>query len=137
MPLSRQYDHNSMTEDEESQSDSDASSVVSEVFSDDECDDDSSSDSELESEDSEVESDFEEEDNQDPGQLSQEDYLAIAKQYCQHVTINLVQQWYLISDSEETVRFLYAYFSWQCDICHGKNGRHNPGIKVKSSLETF
>lgn len=70
-----------MTEDEESQSNSDASSVVSEVFPDGECDDDSTSDSELESEDLEVDSAFEEEDTQDPGQLSREDCLAIVKQF--------------------------------------------------------
>lgn len=42
-----------------------------------------------------------------------------------------------MSDSEETVQFLYAYFLWRCDIRRGKDGRCTAGIKAKSSLETF
>jgi hypothetical protein len=42
-----------------------------------------------------------------------------------------------MSNSDETVRFLYAYFGWRCDIRRGKNGRRTPGIQYKSSLETF
>ena len=42
-----------------------------------------------------------------------------------------------LSDSEETVRFLKAFFSWRCDRRRGKKGRKSPGIKYKSSLETF
>ncbi|GIC93052.1 uncharacterized protein Aud_009531 [Aspergillus udagawae] len=42
-----------------------------------------------------------------------------------------------ISDSEETVGFLYGFFAWRCDIRRGKKGRHCPVIKYKSSLESF
>ncbi|KAL2370875.1 hypothetical protein RJZ57_004682 [Blastomyces gilchristii] len=57
--------------------------------------------------------------------------------YCRHIKANAERQWVRISDSEETVRFLYAFFSWRCDIRHGKNNQYCPGIKCKSSLETF
>ncbi|OQD78924.1 hypothetical protein PENANT_c071G10263 [Penicillium antarcticum] len=42
-----------------------------------------------------------------------------------------------LSDTEETVRFLKALFSWRCDQRRGKNGRRTAGMKHKSSLETF
>lgn len=42
-----------------------------------------------------------------------------------------------LSDTEETVRFLKALFSWRCDQRRGKNGRRTAGIKYKTSLETF
>ncbi|EDN03055.1 predicted protein [Histoplasma mississippiense (nom. inval.)] len=57
--------------------------------------------------------------------------------YCRHIKVNAERQWDRISNSEETVRFLYAFFSWRCDIRRGKNNRYCPGIKRKSSLETF
>jgi hypothetical protein len=57
--------------------------------------------------------------------------------YCRHIGVDPVLHWKSISDSEETVRFLYGFFAWRCDIRRGKNGRHCPGIKTKSSLETF
>jgi hypothetical protein len=47
------------------------------------------------------------------------------------------QQWHWISDSDDTVRFLYGFFGWRCDIRRGKNGRRCPGIRYKSSLESF
>ncbi|KMP10241.1 hypothetical protein CIRG_09922 [Coccidioides immitis RMSCC 2394] len=59
------------------------------------------------------------------------------ERYCRHIKTNAELQWDQISDSEETVCFLYAFFSWQCDIHHGKNNQYCPGIKCKSSLETF
>ncbi|EDN05279.1 conserved hypothetical protein [Histoplasma mississippiense (nom. inval.)] len=101
----------------------------------------------------------------DDGQLPAEHYLALAEsldiaqlrqkryspntqekldetrdyweRYCRHIKANAERQWVRISDSEETVRFLYAFFSWRCDIRRGKNNRYCPGIKCKSSLETF
>ncbi|KMU91767.1 hypothetical protein CIHG_09640 [Coccidioides immitis H538.4] len=57
--------------------------------------------------------------------------------YCQHIKANVERQWDQISDSEETVHFLYVFFSWWCDICCGKNNQYCPGIKCKSLLETF
>jgi hypothetical protein len=40
-------------------------------------------------------------------------------------------------EPDETARFLYGFFKWRCDRRRGKNGRKCPGIKSKSSLETF
>ncbi|PGH03429.1 hypothetical protein AJ80_08677 [Polytolypa hystricis UAMH7299] len=102
--------------------------------------------------------DSEDEDNNE-GQLPAEHYLALAQslditqlrqkryspntqekldetrdyweRYCRHIKVDAAQQWHQMSD------FLYAFFSWRCDIRRGKNGRHCPGIKRKSSLETF
>ncbi|KAE8374982.1 hypothetical protein BDV26DRAFT_268992 [Aspergillus bertholletiae] len=48
-----------------------------------------------------------------------------------------VERFHWLSDSEETIRFLKALFSWRCDRRRGKGGRRTPGIKYKSSLETF
>ncbi|EAS30331.2 uncharacterized protein CIMG_05810 [Coccidioides immitis RS] len=88
-------------------------------------------------------------DNEDDNnsQLPAEHYLALAesldiaqlrqKRYCQHIKANVERQWDQISDSEETVHFLYVFFSWWCDICCGKNNQYCPGIKCKSLLETF
>ncbi|ODH16246.1 hypothetical protein ACO22_06374 [Paracoccidioides brasiliensis] len=57
--------------------------------------------------------------------------------YCRHIKANAAKKWSEISDSDQTVRFLYSFLSWRCDIRHGKDNRHCPGIKRKSSLETF
>jgi hypothetical protein len=51
--------------------------------------------------------------------------------------MNPQEQWRKMSDSDATVRFLYGFFSWRCDIRRGENGRHCPGIQYKSSLESF
>ncbi|EDN04835.1 conserved hypothetical protein [Histoplasma mississippiense (nom. inval.)] len=59
------------------------------------------------------------------------------KRHCRYIGVDPVKHWRWISDSDETVCFLYAFFSWRCDIRRGKNGRHCPGIQYKSSLETF
>jgi hypothetical protein len=48
-----------------------------------------------------------------------------------------VEDFHSISDTENTVRMLKAFFSWRCDQQRGKHGRRAPGIKMKSSLETF
>ncbi|KAJ5471584.1 hypothetical protein N7530_008941 [Penicillium desertorum] len=42
-----------------------------------------------------------------------------------------------LSDSEETVRFLKALFSWRCDQRRGKDGRRTAGVKTKSTLDAF
>lgn len=60
-----------------------------------------------------------------------------AGRYCEHMDIDPQKHWQWISDSDETVRFLYGFFGWRCDIRRGKNGRHCPGIRYKSSLESF
>ncbi|KAI1934754.1 hypothetical protein LOZ66_005609 [Ophidiomyces ophidiicola] len=59
------------------------------------------------------------------------------RSYCRLVKVKPQQHWRWISDSEETIRFLYGFFNWRCDIRRGKNGRYCPGIKTKSSLQTF
>ncbi|KAF9884370.1 hypothetical protein FE257_001826 [Aspergillus nanangensis] len=146
----------------DNEDESDASSDVSEIFSESESESDSSSDPEIDSDlsDGEDESD-DDEAFDDEGQLPPEHYLAQAKGlnvsqlrqnrysdgtlerldetriYCRHIGVNPVQHWRWISDSDETVGFLYAFFSWRCDIRRGKNGRHCPGIGYKSSLESF
>ncbi|EEA23687.1 hypothetical protein TMatcc_006768 [Talaromyces marneffei ATCC 18224] len=128
------------------ESDSEASSVLSQIFSDNGSDDESASDLESDNEESDDESDSDDDDLHDEGQLSAEDPNTQDKldgtreywdRYCRHIHVDPVQQWKLISDSEDTVRFLCAFFSWRCDIRRGKNGRHCPGIKYKSSLQSF
>ncbi|KAI3017333.1 hypothetical protein CBS147347_10329 [Aspergillus niger] len=147
------------------ESDDDASSDVSEIFSDIESDSDTNTDPDLESGDSESDDEDPDEDSKDEGQLPPESYLAQAAslnvsglrqkryadttqdklddiriywdRYCRHIRVDPVLQWKSISDSDETVRFLYGFFCWRCDIRRGKNGRHCPGIGYKSSLETF
>lgn len=42
-----------------------------------------------------------------------------------------------LSDTENTVRFLKAFFSWRCRRRRGKNGRRNPGLKHKSSMDSL
>uniref|UniRef100_A0A093VMV6 Uncharacterized protein n=1 Tax=Talaromyces marneffei PM1 TaxID=1077442 RepID=A0A093VMV6_TALMA len=147
------------------ESDSDASSVLSQIFSDNGSDDESASDLESDQDESDDESDSDDYDLHDKGQLSAEEYLAIAEnlnvsqlrqkrysdatqdkldetreywnRFCRKIHVDPVQQWRFISSSDETVRFLCAFFSWRCDIRRGKNGRHCPGIKYKSSLQSF
>ncbi|KAL4980902.1 hypothetical protein BDW66DRAFT_163934 [Aspergillus desertorum] len=148
------------------QSDDAASSDVSEVFSDFESDSDSNTDLELDNEVSDSDdNDPDDDSHNDEGQLSPEHYLAQAEslnvsrlrqkryadgtqeklddtraywnRYCRHIGIDPALQWKSISDSDETVRFLYGFFAWSCDIRCGKNGRHSPGLRTKSSLETF
>ncbi|KAL4861379.1 hypothetical protein BDV12DRAFT_208062 [Aspergillus spectabilis] len=144
---------------------SDASSDLSDIFSDDGSDSDSSTDPGLDSEDSDEEDEPGDDTFDDEGQLSPEHYLAQAEcldvsqlrqkrysdgtqerldktrmywnRYCQHIGVDPVRHWRWISDSDETVRFLYAFFGWRCDICRGKSGRYCPGIAYKSSLESF
>jgi len=61
----------------------------------------------------------------------------IPGRYCRYIVADPVQHWQWISDSAETVRFLYAFFGWRYNIRRSKNGRHCPGIGYKSSLESF
>ncbi|OAT01317.1 uncharacterized protein BDCG_17034 [Blastomyces dermatitidis ER-3] len=42
-----------------------------------------------------------------------------------------------LATAEEIVQYLKGLFSWRCDLRRGKNGRRTPGIRYKSSLETF
>lgn len=60
-------------------SDSDASSILSQIISDNGSDDDSESELELDGETSDNESDSDDDDLHDEGQLSPEEYLAIAE----------------------------------------------------------
>ncbi|OXV06430.1 hypothetical protein Egran_05802 [Elaphomyces granulatus] len=57
--------------------------------------------------------------------------------YCHHLDVDPERHWQLIKGSDETIRFLFGFFDWRCDIRRGKNGRHCQGIGHKSSLETF
>lgn len=52
--------------------------------------------------------------------------------YCQHIGVDAVQQWKKVSDSDETVRFLYSFFVWRCDIRRGKNGRTPRAFNTKA-----
>jgi hypothetical protein len=61
------------------ESDSDASSVTSEIFSDNGSDDESVSDPESDKEESDDESDSDDDDLHDPGELSANEYLAMAE----------------------------------------------------------
>ncbi|KAL4801337.1 hypothetical protein BDV18DRAFT_167573 [Aspergillus unguis] len=148
----------------EGQIESDSSSAVSEIFSDNGPDNDSDTDLE-DSEESDDDDEQDEESFNDEGELPPEHYLAEAEnldvsqlrqkrysdttqekldetrvywdRYCRHINRDPNQQWQWISDSEETVRFLYGSFKWRCDIRRGKKGRYCPEIKYKSSLESF
>ncbi|EYE97833.1 uncharacterized protein EURHEDRAFT_409098 [Aspergillus ruber CBS 135680] len=138
------------SDDKENQTD--ASSDLTEIFSDNGSDSDSTSDLELDSEDSDDEDGDEVDDGifDDEGQLPREHYLAQAEslnvsqlrqkrysdatqerldetrmywnRYCRYIGVDPVQHWQWISGLDETVCFLYAFFGWRCDICHGKNG---------------
>jgi hypothetical protein len=66
----------SISDDE---SESDASSVTSEVFSEDRSDDESATDLESDEEESDDESDSDDDDLHDPGELSANEYLAMAE----------------------------------------------------------
>ncbi|KAL4934746.1 hypothetical protein BDV06DRAFT_229534 [Aspergillus oleicola] len=48
-----------------------------------------------------------------------------------------IECFHWLSDSEETVCFLKALFSWRCNRRRNKKEGRTPGIKYKSSLETF
>ncbi|KAL4748723.1 hypothetical protein BDW72DRAFT_205428 [Aspergillus terricola var. indicus] len=43
------------------------------------------------------------------------------EKYYWHIGIDPALQWKSISDLDKTVYFLYGFFAWRCDICHGKN----------------
>ncbi|KAJ5346269.1 hypothetical protein N7452_004273 [Penicillium brevicompactum] len=149
----------------ESQNESDSDSDGSAIFTDNGSGKDSDSESEPDGDDTDNESDSGDESFNDEGQLPPEHYLAEAEgldvsqlrqkrysdgtqekldqtavywnRYCEHLNLNPLKHWQWISDSDDTVRFLYGFFAWRCDIRRGKNGRHCPGIKYKSSLESF
>ncbi|KAJ6103496.1 hypothetical protein N7486_005923 [Penicillium sp. IBT 16267x] len=95
---------------------SDASSNVSAIFSDNGSESESNSDLEPDSEDSDDDDDLGNGSFDDEGQLPPEHYLAQA----QNLDVSHLRQ-----------------KRWRCDVRRGKNGRHSPGIRTKSSLETF
>jgi hypothetical protein len=49
--------------------------------------------------------------------------------FCFEGKHNPVERFRWLSDSEETVRFLKAFFSWRCGRRRRKKGRRIPGIK--------
>ncbi|GFG16977.1 hypothetical protein IFM61392_09792 [Aspergillus lentulus] len=114
---------------------SDSSSAVSEIFSDNGSDSNSNSVLELDSE----------EYNDDNVRYSDGMQVILDRTrvywdgYCQHIGRDPNRQWQCISNSDETVRFLYGFFSWWCDIQRGKYGRRCLGIipVYKTSLELF
>jgi hypothetical protein len=57
--------------------------------------------------------------------------------FCYEGKHDPVERFGWLSDSEETIRFLKAFFSWRCGRRRSKKGRRTPGIKYKTSLETF
>ncbi|KAB8069060.1 hypothetical protein BDV29DRAFT_183512 [Aspergillus leporis] len=57
--------------------------------------------------------------------------------FCREGKYDPVERFRWLSDSEETVRFLKAFFSWRCGRRRSKKGGRTPGIRYKSSLETF
>ncbi|KAJ5776688.1 uncharacterized protein N7511_001699 [Penicillium nucicola] len=57
--------------------------------------------------------------------------------FCEGGKRDPIECFFWLSDTEETIRFLKALFSWRCDQRRGKNERRTPGLKHKSSLETF
>ena len=57
--------------------------------------------------------------------------------FCKGAKCDPVECLSQLSDTETAVRFLKAFFSWRCRQRRGKNGRRNPGIKHKSSLDSL
>ena len=64
-------------------------------------------------------------------------WVADCSRFCKGAKRDPVKCLSWISDTEETVRFLKALFSWRCDQRRGKDGRRTPGLKTKSSLNAF
>ncbi|KAJ5111736.1 hypothetical protein NUU61_001366 [Penicillium alfredii] len=146
---------------------SDASTDLPDIFSNDASEDDSSSsdpdlgvdiESDDESDDDSILGDEEEQptpeyylqeaENLDVSQLRQQRYSPRTQnkldetrdywdRFCQGGNQDPVKCFHWLSDSTETVRFLKALFSWRCGQRRSKDGRRTPGIKYKSSLETF
>ncbi|CAG7956785.1 unnamed protein product [Penicillium salamii] len=58
-------------------------------------------------------------------------------QFCKGTKRDPVECLSWLSDTEETVRFLKALFSWRCDQRRGKDGRHTAGVNTKSTLDAF
>jgi hypothetical protein len=48
----------------------------------------------------------------------------LSVRYCRHIGLDPVQHWQMISDLDETIRFLYGFFSWRCDIRRGSISRY-------------
>ncbi|KAL4946937.1 hypothetical protein BDW69DRAFT_190709, partial [Aspergillus filifer] len=58
-------------------------------------------------------------------------------QFCDEGNHDPLERFRWLLDSKETVRFFKAFFSWRCDRRRNKKGGRTPGIRYKSSLETF
>ncbi|KAF7169343.1 hypothetical protein CNMCM6106_004230 [Aspergillus hiratsukae] len=128
--------------------DSGTSTDVPDVFSDGAADDSSESASEPDS-GGDNSDDFDDDsildDEEEERELSALHYLQEAEyktrdywdRFCFEGKHNPVERFRWLSGSEETVRFLKAFFSWRCGRRRSKKGRRTPGIKYKSSLETF
>ncbi|KAB8079452.1 hypothetical protein BDV29DRAFT_187139 [Aspergillus leporis] len=115
----------------DNKSESDVRSNVTEIFSDNGSGSESNSDMELNSDDSDDDKDPNDNSIDDKGQLPPEDYLAEAEsldisqlqqQYCWHISIDLVQHWQWISDSDKTC---------------GKNKQYYLGIGHNNLLKLF
>lgn len=63
--------------------------------------------------------------------------LADYSRFCNGTKRGPVECLFWLSDTDETVRFLKALFSWRCDQRRGKDGHRTPGVKTKSSLDLF
>ncbi|KAJ6000886.1 hypothetical protein N7481_001295 [Penicillium waksmanii] len=59
------------------------------------------------------------------------------ERFCKGAKLDPAECLSRLSDTEETVRFLKALFSWRCRQRWGKKGRYAPGLKKKSSLDAF
>ncbi|KAL2802972.1 hypothetical protein BJX63DRAFT_90216 [Aspergillus granulosus] len=57
--------------------------------------------------------------------------------FCHEGNHDPLERFRWLSDSEETIRFFKAFLSWRCDRRRNKKGGRTPGIRYKSSLETF
>ncbi|KAJ5335880.1 uncharacterized protein N7506_003902, partial [Penicillium brevicompactum] len=91
----------------ESQNESDTDSDESAIFTDNRSKKDSNSKSEPDGDDTNNKSDSNDKSFNDKSQLPPKHYLAEAKS---------LDHWQWISDSDDTVHFLYQFFAWRCDI---------------------
>ena len=59
-------------------------------------------------------------------------HLADCSRFCKGGKRDPVECFSWLSDTEETIRFFKALFSWRCDQRRGKNGRRTPGVNIKA-----
>ncbi|OJD22696.1 hypothetical protein ACJ73_05960 [Blastomyces percursus] len=145
---------------DDDQNDSDASSDVSRIFSDNGPESESNSDSGLDSEE-----DPDDSDNNDEGQLPAAHYLARAEnldvtqlrqkrysdktqealddtrvywnRYCRHIDVDPVQKWKWISDSDDTIGFLYAFFQLEVRYPPSQEQTTLPGYWMQELARDF